>query len=60
MKTSYFYSSAVEEMGSQIPEKYFDDTPWYLLLMLSGEDRLQHNLKTRDDGHCFSVNDMAE
>lgn len=60
MKTSYFYSSAVEEMGCQISEKYFDDAPWYLLLMLIGEDRLQHNLKTRDSGRCFSVNDMAE
>ena len=38
----------------ELEESFFEKEEWYLRLMLIGEDRLAHNLATRDRGRCIS------
>lgn len=40
----------------ELEESFFEKEEWYLRLMLIGEDRLAHNLATRDRGRCISCN----
>lgn len=37
----------------ELEESFFEKEEWYLRLMLIGEDRLAHNLATRDRGRAF-------
>ena len=44
----------------ELEESFFEKEEWYLRLMLIGEDRLAHNLATRDRGRCISFNGISE
>ena len=44
----------------ELKESFFEKEEWYLRLMLIGEDRLAHNLATRDRGRCISFNGISE
>ena len=44
----------------ELEESFFEKEEWYLRLMLIGEDRLAHNLATRDRGRCISFNGMLD
>lgn len=44
----------------ELEESFFEKEEWYLRLMLIGEDRLAHNLATRDWGRCISFNGISE
>ena len=57
LELGYGYSSVTEK---KIEESFFDKEEWYLRLMLIGEDRLAHNLATRDRGRCISFNGISE
>ena len=50
-----FALSMVESMLDNLAKE-----EWYLRLMLIGEDRLAHNLATRDRGRCISFNGISE
>ena len=51
LELGYGYSSVTEKKRKE---------EWYLRLMLIGEDRLAHNLATRDRGRCISFNGISE
>ena len=63
LELGYGYSSVTEKKRKE-DEKYNTWNPekeeWYLRLMLIGEDRLAHNLATRDRGRCISFNGISE
>ena len=44
----------------ELEESFLKRKKWYLRLMLIGEDRLAHNLATRDRGRCISFNGISE
>ena len=44
----------------ELEESFFEKEEWYLRLMLIGEDRLAHNLATRDRGRYISFNGISE
>ena len=44
----------------ELEESFFEKEEWYLRLMLIGEDRLAHNLATRDRGRCISYSGISE
>jgi RNA polymerase sigma factor (sigma-70 family) len=63
MEKEYQYSTVSETGlpdGGIVQESFFDNQEWYLLLMLIGEDRLEHNLFGRDAGRCVSYSCVAE
>ena len=47
-------------MFCELEESFFEKEEWYLRLMLIGEDRLAHNLATRDRGRCISYSGISE
>ena len=36
-----------------VEEKFFNAQPWYVRLILEGEDRLWRNRETREHNHCI-------
>ncbi len=44
----------------EIEESFFEEEEWYLRLMLIGEDRLAHNISSRDRGRCISYSGISE
>lgn len=64
LEDSYTYSSVTDEPGGSnsagcIPADCLEDAEWYFLLILIGEDRLQHNLSCRDRGKCVGSDDFC-
>ena len=53
----------VYEAGRKIAvveEKFFNDQPWYVRLILEGEDRLCRNRETRERNNCISYSCISE
>ena len=43
-----------------VEENFFDDQPWYVRLILEGEDRLWRNRETREHNNCISYSCISE
>lgn len=43
-----------------VEEKFFNAQPWYVRLILEGEDRLWRNRETREHNHCISYSCISE
>lgn len=54
----YLYLSG--RHGTRMPESFFDKEPWYIRLILEGEDRMGHNLDEREQGRTVSYSSLSE
>lgn len=54
----YLYIS--NGMCSFLPEQFFRNEPWYVRLVLEGEDRLEHNREVKEQGRSVPCNGMLE
>ena len=54
----YLYIS--NGMCSFLPEQFFRNEPWYVRLVLEGEDRLEHNREVKEQGRTVSCNETPE
>ena len=43
-----------------VEENFFNDQPWYVRLILEGEDRLCRNQETREHNNCISYSCISE
>ena len=43
-----------------VEEDFFDNQPWYVRLILEGEDRLCRNRETREHNNCISYSCISE
>ena len=48
------YVYEAERKIAVVEENFFDDQPWYVRLILEGEDRLWRNRETREHNNCIS------
>ena len=54
------YVYEAERKIAVVEEKFFDDQPWYVRLILEGEDRLWRNRETREHDNCISYSCISE
>ena len=54
----YLYVSS--GVSSYIPEHFFDGEPWYIRLVLEGEDRLERNQRAKEQGSTVSYHAISE
>ena len=54
----YLYESENEEIS--IGESFFDKQPWYVRLILEGEDRLNRNREVQEHKNCISYSAVSE
>lgn len=47
------YVYEAERKIAVVEENFFDDQPWYVRLILEGEDRLWRNRETREHNNCI-------
>ena len=49
------YVFEAERKIAVVEENFFDDQPWYVRLILEGEDRLWRNRETREHNNAFRI-----
>lgn len=54
------YVYEAERKIAVVEENFFDDQPWYVRLILEGEDRLWRNRETREHNNCVSYSCISE
>ncbi len=54
------YAYEAERKIAVVEENFFDDQPWYVRLILEGEDRLWRNRETREHNNCVSYSCISE
>lgn len=54
----YLYVSS--GVSSYIPEHFFNGEPWYIRLVLEGEDRLERNQRAKEQGSTVSYHAISE
>ena len=54
------YVYEAERKRAVVEEKFFNAQPWYVRLILEGEDRLWRNRETREHNHCISYSCISE
>ena len=54
------YVYEAERRIAVVEENFFDDQPWYVRLILEGEDRLWRNRETREHNNCISYSCISE
>lgn len=54
----YLYAS--DGMSSYLPEHFFEKEPWYVRLVLEGEDRLYRNQQSKEQERTVSYNAISE
>lgn len=54
----YLYASG--GVSSYIPGQFFEKEPWYVRLVLEGEDRLERNLEVKEQRHTVSYSAVSE
>ena len=54
------YVYEAERKIAVVEEKFFDNQPWYVRLILEGEDRLWRNRETREHDNCISYSCISE
>ena len=54
------YVYEAERKIAVVEENFFDDQPWYVRLILEGEDRLWRNRETREHNNCISYSCISE
>ena len=54
------YVYEAERKIAVVEEDFFDDQPWYVRLILEGEDRLWRNRETREHNNCVSYSCISE
>ena len=54
------YVYEAERKIAVVEENFFDDQPWYVKLILEGEDRLWRNRETREHNNCISYSCISE
>lgn len=55
---AYLYASS--GVSSYLPEQFFEKEPWYVRLVLEGEDRLEHNQKAKEQEKTASYSAISE
>lgn len=55
---AYLYTS--NGVSSYLPEHFFEKEPWYVRLVLEGEDRLEHNQKAKEQERTASYSAISE
>lgn len=55
---AYLYVS--DGMGSSLPEQFFEKEPWYVRLVLEGEDRLYRNQQAKEQERNVSYSAVSE
>ena len=55
---AYLYVSS--GISSYLPEQFFEKEPWYVRLVLEGEDRLDRNQRAKEQERNVSYNAIAE
>lgn len=55
---AYLYVSSC--VSSYLPEQFFEKEPWYVRLVLEGEDRLDRNQRTKEQERTVSYNAISE
>lgn len=55
---AYLYASS--GVSSCLPEQFFEKEPWYVRLVLEGEDRLEHNQRAKEQERTASYNAISE
>ncbi len=55
---AYVYAS--NGVSSCLPEQFFEKEPWYVRLVLEGEDRLEHNQRTKEKERTASYSAISE
>lgn len=55
---AYLYVSS--GISSYLPEQFFDKEPWYVRLVLEGEDRLDRNQRAKEQEKTVSYNAIPE
>ena len=54
------YVYEAERKIAVVEDNFFDDQPWYVRLILEGEDRLWRNRETREHNNCISYSCISE
>lgn len=54
----YLYVSG--GVGSYLPEQFFEKEPWYIRLVLEGEDRLERNQRVKEQEKTVSYSAISE
>ncbi len=55
---AYLYMSS--GVSSYLPEQFFEKEPWYVRLVLEGEDRLEHNQRAKEQERTASYSAISE
>ena len=55
---AYLYVSS--GISSYLPEQFFEKEPWYVRLVLEGEDRLERNQRAKEQERNVSYNAISE
>ncbi len=55
---AYLYAS--NGVSSYLPEHFFEKEPWYVRLVLEGEDRLEHNQRVKEQERTVSYSAISE
>lgn len=55
---AYLYVSS--GVSSYLPEQFFEKEPWYVRLVLEGEDRLEHNQRAKEQERTSSYSAISE
>ena len=55
---AYLYVS--NGISSYLPEQFFEKEPWYVRLVLEGEDRIDHNQRAKEQERNVSYNAISE
>lgn len=55
---AYLYASS--GVSSYLPEQFFEKEPWYVRLVLEGEDRLEHNQRAKEQERTASYSAISE
>lgn len=55
---AYLYVSS--GVSSYLPEQFFEKEPWYVRLVLEGEDRLDRNQRAKEQERTISYNTISE
>ncbi len=55
---AYLYVSS--GISSYLPEQFFEKEPWYVRLVLEGEDRLDHNQREKEKERTVSYHAISE
>ena len=51
---------AFSGVSSCLPEQFFEKEPWYVRLVLEGEDRLEHNQRAKEQERTASYSAISE